>query len=173
MKIVSTNTKQRKLNADWTRRWFKLINTGILRCYDSCYADNLVYEIDLQSEHISHDDIIYPASEYGKPWILSVMRRERGEKLLLEADCEECMKKWAKFIHIFLSTEVGNVEKLYYESMDLNSRAKPKVPPKPLVRLPSKPSPGLLFQSGSAQDTPRSSFYTFNDIVRKFNLSIQ
>ena len=140
-KMVSINERKGS-KADWTRRWFQLHNTGILKCYDNCYADQLVFEIDLQSEHVSHDDVIYPASEYGKPWILSVMRRGREEELLLEADCEECMKKWAKFILIFLSTEVGNVETLYYEPMDQISQARPKVPPKPLVRLSSKSSQG-------------------------------
>ena len=141
-KVVSSKTKQQGLDTDWTRRWFRLHNSGILKCYDNCYADQLVFEVDLQSEHVSHDDVIYPASEYGKPWILSVMRRERGEKLLLEADCEECIKKWTKFILTFLSTEVGNVNELKYESMKPISQEKPKVPPKP-VRSPSKPSPGI------------------------------
>ena len=131
-KTVSIN-KQKGLDADWTRRWFLLNNTGILRCYDSCYADHLVYEIDLQSEHISHDDIIYPASEYGKPWILSVMRKERGEKLLLEADCEECMERWTQFIQTSLSVISGNGKNSNMLSISIESYlvSKPKIPPRP------------------------------------------
>ena len=132
-------TKQSGLDVDWTRKWFQLSNTGILRCYNSCYADQLVFEVDLQSEHVSHDDVIYPASEYGKPWILSVMRRERGEKLLLEADCEECMERWVQEIQISLSAFVISKNRknsnMFSKSIDLHLVTKPRVPPRPSLSL--------------------------------------
>ena len=135
-KTVPIN-KQKVLDACWTRRWFQLNKKGILRCYDSCYADHLVYEIDLQSEHVSHDDVMYPASEYGKPWILSVMRRGREEELLLEADCEECMERWAQFIQASLTdlSENGKNSDIFSKSIDLHLVSKPKVPPRPNLSL--------------------------------------
>ncbi|KAI6650667.1 hypothetical protein LOD99_7718 [Oopsacas minuta] len=110
MKMLSGNTEQQELNNDWERRWFQLHNTGVLKCYDSYNADQMVFRIDLKSIHVSRDDVIYPVSIPGKPWIVSVGMRERDEEMLLEADCEECMERWAQLILKSLSMEPNNVE---------------------------------------------------------------
>ncbi|KAI6650668.1 hypothetical protein LOD99_7719 [Oopsacas minuta] len=159
MKMLSGNTEQQELNNDWERRWFQLHNTGVLKCYDSYNADQMVFRIDLKSIHVSRDDVIYPVSIPGKPWIVSVGMRERDEEMLLEADCEECMERWAQLILKSLSMEPNNVKTSksdYYEVMEQAEQAKPKIPPKPQVK--SKISPSLDSLSPNHKSTPGYSY---------------
>ena len=117
VKILTGNSSQLTAHVEWSRRWLQLYSNGILKCYDSCYAEQLVFIYDLISLHVSADDLVYP--DGGKPWIISVGVKERGEKLLLEADCEECMERWAELMTRSLDTGFMNGESLaYYELME-------------------------------------------------------
>ena len=118
MKIC--NTSQLTTHAEWNRRWIQLYNNGTLKCYDSCFANHLVFRHDLISLHVSADDLVYPDGVSGKPWIISVGLKERGEKLLLEADCEECMERWAESMTQSLTTNSMNEGEspVYYELME-------------------------------------------------------
>ena len=101
----------------WKRRWFVLYSDGTLKCYDTCYAKQLEFSL-----HVSADDLVYPDGMSGKPWIISVRAEERGEKLLLEADCEECMERWAELMK---RPSIGN---------KLTLGLKPTLSPKPKLQ---------------------------------------
>ena len=122
-KILTGNTSHPTPHIDWNRRWFELYRNGILKCYDSCYADHQVFSL-----HVSVNDLMYPYGMSGKPWIISVGMRERGEKLLLEADCEECMERWAELMTQSVSTESSDIRR------DVKSPLKPIVSPKPKLQ---------------------------------------
>ena len=128
------NTSQLTTHAEWNRRWIQLYNNGTLKCYDSCFANHLVFRHDLISLHVSADDLVYPDGVSGKPWIISVGLKERGEKLLLEADCEECMERWAKLMTQFLNPNFKNETSAIRRATLPLVKAKPRISPKPMLK---------------------------------------
>ena len=99
MKILDSNSSQMRPVVSWNRRWFRLYRNGMLVCFDDYSAHQLMFEFDLKSLCVSHDDVMYPDAGSGKPWIISVLlKNQDGRRLLLETDCEECMEKWARLI---------------------------------------------------------------------------
>ena len=124
MKISDGNSSQVRPRVNWNRRWFLLHRNGMLLCYDSYSANQLMFEFDLQSLCVSHDDVIYPDAGSNKPWIISVLlRNQDGKRLLLETDCEECMEKWAQLI----------LESLTHRSKHMQYVSTPPIAMKPLV----------------------------------------
>ena len=127
VKILTGNASQLTPHIEWNRRWLQLYSNGILKCYNNYNADQLVFRLDLISLHVSVNDLKYPDGVSGKPWIITVGIKERGEKLLLEADCEECMERWAELMTQSVSTDSMNGESpAYYELMESTIETKPK-----------------------------------------------
>ena len=148
VKILTGNSSQLTAHVKWSRRWLQLYSNSILKCYDSCYAEQLVFRYDLISLHVSADDLVYPDGVSGKPWIISVGIKERGEKLLLEADCKECMERWAELMTRSLAANIIN------ESSDIRRDTKPPVKVKPRLALKPKLSTNLC-----PHETEKGYFY--------------
>ncbi|KAI6655531.1 hypothetical protein LOD99_2030 [Oopsacas minuta] len=108
MKILQGNFSNIRPHVNWARRWFQLHKNGTLMCYDSFYADQLLFTFDFKSLKVSRRDVMYPDGGSGKPWIISVGIRDLEETILLEVDCEECMEKWAELILDSLTQNVSS-----------------------------------------------------------------
>lgn len=114
MKVFDASSTQLKPRVSWNRRWFLLHSNGMLLCYDSYSANQVMFEFDLKSLCVSRDDVIYPESGSDKPWIICVLlRNQNGRRLLLETDCEECMERWAQLILESLTKQTSSTRRVF------------------------------------------------------------